>query len=122
MENGLADRPKHVSWQSLDRQLDALGHKYRRRLLLALTEHNPQDDDDAQESAIALDAIVDGQTDAEIVEIELHHTHLPKLDEYGYIFWDEETGEIATGPQWDEIAPLLELLQTHADELPADWI
>lgn len=122
MKNGRAQLPHTDPSYSLDQLLDALGHKYRRRLLLALTVHNPQDDDDAQESAVELDAITGGEEDEEIVEMELHHTHLPKLDEYGYISWDQETGEIAQGPHWDEIAPLIELLQTHDDELPGDWI
>jgi hypothetical protein len=108
--------------RSMDGVLDALGHTYRRRLLLALSEHNPQADDDAQGRADALRAVVEGETDSEAVEVALQHGHLPKLQEYGYIEWDQETGEITKGPHWAEIAPLLELLQTHADELPDDWL
>jgi hypothetical protein len=105
-----------------DHLLDALAHEYRRRLLVALTEHNTQDDDDAQGSAAALNAITDGEADEAVVEIELHHSHLPKLEDYGYISWNEATGEIVKGPNWDEIAPVLKLLHEHADELPADWL
>jgi hypothetical protein len=122
MDNGMAHLSREASSPSVDHCLDALGHKYRRRLLIALTKHNPQDDEDAQESASALDAITDGEADEEIVEIELHHSHLPKLEDSGYISWDQETGEIAKGQNWDEIAPILELLHNHADELPADWL
>jgi hypothetical protein len=108
--------------ESFDRSVEALGHRYRRRLLIALLDHNPQDDEDAQDSEEALGSVVDGEVDQQLVQSELVHNHLPKLDELGYITWNPETGKIKKGPQWEEIAPLLALLKDHDDELPEGWL
>lgn len=105
-----------------DSAVTALGNRYRRRLLIALLDHNPQDDEDAQQAEQALGATSGPGTDDEIVETELIHNHLPKLEELGYISWNRETGAISTGPNWSEIKPLLELLDRHEDELPDGWL
>jgi hypothetical protein len=102
----------------LDAALDALANKYRRRVLVALLEHNPQDDDDRQ--------IPEGGSlesdELDQLLLQMRHTHLPKLAESGFIEWDQETNTIRQGPQFTEIRPLLELLQNHANELPDDWL
>ena len=79
----------------------------------------------------ALFAIRDGivDNDADLLmrnskkeeEVRLRHNHLPKLEQAGYIEWDQDTGSISEGPNFDEIKPILELLETHADELPPGW-
>ncbi|WP_458209880.1 DUF7344 domain-containing protein [Haladaptatus sp. NG-SE-30] len=103
---------------SLDRFLDILANKYRRRLLVALLEHNPQDDDDPQ-----IPADVDLEDDeVESLQIQMNHTHLPRLEDAGFIEWNRDTNAVRKGPQFDEIRPLLELMQNHADELPDDWL
>jgi hypothetical protein len=101
-------------WNDL---LAALSDPYRRQLLVALLAHNPQDDDDVD----PLDLVATGN-DPDVLETALIHKHLPKLDEMGVIKWDRESGEISTGPNWDEIAPLLELIESHRDELPEGWL
>jgi hypothetical protein len=103
-------------WESIDDALDALGHVQRRRLLVALLAHNPQDD---APMTVVEDAVDTGALDR-IVQME--HVHLPKLVDYGYIEWDRENGEVATGPNFEEIRPLLELLVDHENELPDDWL
>ena len=104
--------------RSLDRFLDVLADKYRRRLLIALLEHNPQDDEDPQ---IPDDV---GITDKDLDELmtQMSHVHLPKLEEAGFIEWDRDTNAIRKGANFDEIRPLLELMRDHTDELPDDWI
>lgn len=84
----------------------------RRKLLRALLVHNPQDDESV---AIAAD-----ESEIEELErlIEMQHVHLPKLKEYGFIIWDEDTNEVSKGPAFDEIRPLLELLAANEDDLP----
>ncbi|WP_254544885.1 transcriptional regulator [Halomarina pelagica] len=52
----------------------------------------------------------------------LNAVHLPKLADYGFIEWDRNTHEVMKGPKFDEIRPLLELLEAHEDKLPADWL
>lgn len=105
-----------------DRAVNALGHRYRRRLLVALLDHNPQDEDDAQEAEDALGTVAGAQSDAELIETELIHNHLPRLEELGYITWDREAGDIGRGPNWDEIEPLLRLLREHGEDLPDGWL
>lgn len=103
---------------ALDTVLDALSNKYRRRLLVALLEHNPQDDDDTQ---IPADVAIEDE-DTEQLEIAIKHSHLPKLEGAGFIEWDKEKNVIRKGPKFAEIQPLLELMHNHAEELPDEWI
>ena len=103
--------------EDVDDVLDALSNAYRRQLLVALLEHNPQDDDDRDPLELLSET-----EEADVLEMELVHMHLPKLDEMGYISWDRNTDEISKGPEWDEIAPLLKLIHDHQDELPKGWL
>jgi hypothetical protein len=43
---------------------------------------------------------------------ELRETHLPALEEAGYIEWDREAGTIAPGPNFEEAA-------AHVADLPS---
>jgi hypothetical protein len=97
--------------------LHALSNPYRRQLLVALLEHNPQEGNDRD----PLD-LLSGTEEAEVLESELIHKHLPKLEEMGYISWDRTTNKIKKGPEWDDIAPVLKLMHDHQDELPEGWL
>jgi hypothetical protein len=98
-----------------DDLLDALAHIQRRKLLVALLRHNPQNDE-----SVVIDA--DESADEELQRlVGMTHVHLPKLEAYGFINWNRDTNEVSKGPSFEEIRPLLELLETHEDELPADW-
>lgn len=101
---------------SVDEMVDAVAHVQRRKLLVALLDHNPQDDSPV--------VIADNESEGDAVErlISMNHVHLPKLEEYGFIDWDEDRNEVSKGPMFEEIRPLLELLYDHADELPAEWV
>jgi hypothetical protein len=101
-----------LRWPEMDRMLDALRKRNRRLILLLVKDGVVQTE---------ADVMFRGGDDSETVKMKLIHTHLPKLADAGYIEWDRETGTISKGPNFDEIEPLLELLETHADELPADW-
>jgi predicted transcriptional regulator len=102
----------------LDTTLDVLANKYRRRVLVALLDHDPQSDYDSQ----ILNDITLGAEDLEALMIRMHHSHLPKLEEAGFIEWNQETNTVEKGPQFEEIRPLLRLMENHADELPRDWL
>jgi hypothetical protein len=95
---------------------DVLRHPYRRRILMLVSEHNPRD-----ENEFSVDALATEDDDLELLTTELFHVHLPKLAEAGYIEWDEDTHTIRRGPNLDEIAPLLRLIDDHQDELPEGW-
>jgi len=106
------------SIEPIDKALEALSNRYRRHLLVALLKHNPQDDDDVD----PLNSTTPSGSDLDDLQMKLFHTHLPKLDEMGYIEWDQARNEIRTGPNWQEIAPLLRLIDDHRDELPERWL
>lgn len=101
---------------SFDVMLEVLSNVQRRKLLVALMESNPQGESPA--------VLADDEDERERMEqlIEMQHVHLPKLEEYGFIEWDQEKEEVTKGPTFDEIRPLLELLVAHEDELPPSWI
>ena len=90
-----------------------LSHSYRRQILISLLEQNSQYDR-AQDPM----DIVSDEVDLETLEIELVHLHLPKLEGMGCIRWNQDINEINTGPNYEEIAPLLELLYEHQNKLP----
>lgn len=100
----------------LDRVFEALADPYRRQLLVALLDHDSQDDPCRDPLNIVADDI-----DPETLEIELVHRHLPKLEKKGFIRWNQKSNEISPGPTWDEIEPLLALLDEHQEELPPGW-
>lgn len=88
---------------------------------------------DEQETSVAFDRLgtrvaawhtdstPDAVDDATLSEIRtaLYHVHLPKLTETGYIEWDADIHTIRRGPNFDENAPLLQLVADHEDELAA---
>lgn len=100
-----------------DVALDALSHVYRRRLLIELRV--------TEEVTLAEDRRLvanGGDVDPDMVHQHLFHVHLPKLAENGYIEWDRESDVVRAGDRFEEIAPMLELLDAHADELPEGWL
>lgn len=98
----------------LDVLFDALSREPRRRVLEALRVRNPRTTDEFVRSSPRPDG-----TDQDT--IRLHHVHLPRLDEAGFIEWDREMGTIERGPNYDEVRPVLAILADRSDELPAAW-
>jgi hypothetical protein len=66
--------------------LDALSDSYRRQPLVALLQHNPQDDEDSD----PLNIVADADEDRQLLEAKMVHVHLPKLEKLGFIAWDPE--------------------------------
>lgn len=96
----------------LDEQFDALSHVARRHLLVALLGENPQ-------TTIPK---TDGSGDDESFErrVAMRHSHLPRLEDRGFIRWDQENSRATKGPQFETIEPLLTLLDDHRDGLPGN--
>lgn len=105
---------------SPDRAFAALQNPLRRRLLFALLKSNQQSVDPLDGSGIRSDDPTSESVESD--RIHLVHTHLPKLDDWEHIDWNRTDGEISTGSNWDEIAPLLRVLDAHRDELPGDRV
>ncbi|WP_323674206.1 transcriptional regulator [Halorubellus sp. PRR65] len=96
--------------------LDAITHVQRRKLLREPLIHNPQDDE-----PVVVDA--DQSAAEELTRlIEMRHAHLPLLEEYGFIVWNQKTNEVSKGRHFEERRPLLELVADHEDELPDGWL
>jgi hypothetical protein len=100
-----------------DEVFDALANEQRRRVLVHMLSHNPEDDSKPYIGNIEFE-----KADVEFFRIDMKHTHLPKLEEYGFIEWDREEQVVTKGPKFEEIRPILELLENHRDELPEGWL
>ena len=110
-----ADQRSHpVDWEAM---FAALRNHSRRRLLVALLDHNPQEDSVKPSKAAHV-----GEKDLEVLQAKMYHKHLPTLEAAGFIRWDRENHEVVKGPKFDEIRPLLELIHNHRDELPDGWL
>jgi len=99
----------------LDDMLLALADRHRRRILLALLDGGPHAIDDI--------AVPRGERadDADLKHRQIHllHNHLPHLEEADLVRWDRGSGTVEKGLRFDEIRPLLELLEDHRENIPA---
>ncbi|WP_084186471.1 helix-turn-helix domain-containing protein [Haladaptatus litoreus] len=80
---------------------DALANPARRRLLVELREH------DSRSEWMAVEQ--DRRQPA------MHHKHLPRLEDKGFIHWNKDAYEVKTGPQFGNIRPVLKFLDEHSD-------
>ena len=103
-----------VGWSAI---MSALANRHRRRLLMNLLEHNPKG-----EELHPPEVVHEGEKSLETLQIEFVHVHLPLLEDLGVIHWDREAHTVVTGPQFEEVRPLLALVDEHGDELPDGWV
>lgn len=97
----------------MDEYFEALANIHRRRLLVALLDHNPQ-----QEPISVPEDVHEGETEVEVLQAKFYHSHLSRLEKAGLIRWNMDAHEVVKGAKFDEIRPLLELLQDRGGELP----
>lgn len=103
-----------ASQTSLDVALSVLAGRYRRALLGALLASGPTETGEPVHPSDIYRPTVDPRS----FEMEMHHTHLPKLEQREYIEWDRDTDLVWRGPRFDEVRPILEVLREHRAELP----
>ena len=101
--------------EALDRMFDALSHPLRRRVLMLAYRNATRDDQ------FPVEEIETENDDVEQLANELYHIHLPKLDDEEYIEWDRDSNSIRRGPAFDDVEPLLRLMDDNQDELPEEW-
>ncbi|PCR90492.1 transcriptional regulator [Natrinema ejinorense] len=82
-----------------------------------MLEHNPEDDTKVYIGDMNVEDV-----DLEELLIHMTHVHLPKLEADGFINWDKEDHVVTKGPNFEEIRPLIELMNNHQDELPNEWL
>lgn len=108
--------PEADQTNALSEVFEVLSHPFRRRILIRLHGRNPRD-----EAEFSADAMADDADEADSLPIELHHRHLPKLADAGFLDWDQSESVVTRGPRFEEIAPLIELMNDHREELPPGW-
>jgi len=94
----------------LDDALEALADYRRRELLFAVRETRGRIETVSVPEDVVSEALGDR------VVHEYHHVHLPMLEDYGYVHWDRRRDEIAEGPQFDQLRPLLDGIEGYHDE------
>lgn len=98
--------------------LRILANDYRRCTLIALSEGTPAED----RSVRLPDNVAITGSGRNEQTLELRHCHLPMLADSDLVEWNREHNEITKGARFDDVEPLLELLVTHRDELPDEWL
>lgn len=99
--------------EPLNAAFSILSHPLRRRILMRIRNTSSQSPGEFQPSEF----IRADEPEQETI-IQLHHTHLPKLEEVGYIDWDRNTPAVRKGPNYQEIRTLLDVIVDNEDELP----
>jgi hypothetical protein len=85
----------------------------RRELLTALLENPPDEVVGLPEAANSPEL----RRDPEKLVSDLTHCHLPKLTECGFIEWQKEPFCAERGPRFDEVAGVLEAIQS-SEQIP----
>ena len=101
---------------TLDQLFTCLSHPTRRRLLTTLAVDNPRDEKEFESPDFKPE-----DQELELFIAQLYHKHFPHLEHAGYITWDRTSDTITRGPNFEEIRPLIELMNNHQDELPENW-
>lgn len=94
---------------SVDDVMEALRHEHRRRLLIDLMERDPETGLPIKERDVLT------EQESTSYDIELHHVHLPRLKDKGFIEWDRDAATITRGPAFDEVRTVLQPLLADDD-------
>jgi len=97
--------------------LDALAHERRQSVceVLAAADREVLSLEEVSERVAARqEDRTDGPADARTVKVDLHHVHLPKLDEAGLIEYDHEINTV-----YYETDPVVESIADGAEPLEA---
>jgi hypothetical protein len=99
------------NWDTVFKSLSA---EPRRQLLVSLLDAPPDQPVPLPESA----AMPNCPPDPDVLCVELYHAHLPMLAEMGFITWETDPLVASRGPQFDEVAVVLDALHSMAASIP----
>ncbi|WP_458190806.1 hypothetical protein [Haladaptatus sp. NG-WS-4] len=97
---------------SLDTFLKILADTDRRQLLVALLEYDSLDEGYSQIPA----EVTNSDERESQLSLQMTHIHLPKLDDADIIEWNRDAYAVRKGPRFDEIRPLVQMVQEQVDE------
>lgn len=94
---------------------NVLASPLRRQVLFALAERDGIDEE------VVFGALQERDSSDEVQEMEFRHIHLPKLVASRYVKWDRQRGHLERGDAFGQVAPLIHLIDSNPDVVPADW-
>lgn len=97
---------------ALDETFRTMASSERRRVLTALADRDSSSDGLSVPGEVPI-----GDRDREMLDRTLYHTHLPVLDDGGFVRWDRDARRVWRGPRFEAVRPLLSLLGDCPDEL-----
>jgi hypothetical protein len=92
----------------LDQVFQTLNHPARRYILITLEEQNQCDVD-----ALATDQGDKGDLEQAPSLPDLHHNHLPRLNETEFVQWDRTAESVRRGPHFEDLRPLLKWIRNQ---------
>jgi len=101
-----------------DQMFDVLSAEPRREVIGSLLEEPPERRLPLPDAA----ASPNQQTDRETLRVQLHHHHLPKLADAGYVVWGREPFEVWRGPHFEEPALIVGSVFDSVDEIPRSLV
>jgi hypothetical protein len=96
--------------RTLEKAFRVLANRERRQLLLALLEHNPNSDGSFEYPVNVPAPATDAHDE---FHTRLRHSHLPMLEEAGFIEWHRDRRQVMKGPDFEQARPLLECLNAN---------
>ena len=97
-----------------DQLFDVLSAEPRREIIISLL-------DEPQERRLPLPEAAESPNqsmDSETLALKLHHHHLPKLANAGYVRWEHDPFCVQRGPNFAEPAFIVENVLESRDEIP----
>ena len=97
-----------------DRVFTALSAEPRRQLVVSLLDAPPNESVPLPETAANPNVPID----PERLRQELVHQHLPMLAHQGFVDWERDPFVASRGPQFEEVAAVMDALQSSASDVP----
>lgn len=114
-----------VTTDNWEAAFDCLQAEERRAVLLTLHERTSRPfllaggTDESGDAERTVDGALELEdVDADLDPVRMHHVHIPKLAEAGYIECSEDGERVTPGDAFDQIQPLLDVLDENQEMLP----